>query len=159
MSSNNEIEKNLDYYANKLDEHTFNLRIFSIILFVFLLANIFVSVLLLLFFRKSSFFFQEIYFFFIFIPFLGILFLFFYNHLKKQAFVIYEILVEEIEWNFNSENKKNNERLPIEIRVKIKKFLSSVDLPLAPGKFGQGIYFSLFLILIILNAYIYKMFV
>ncbi|MCH8904206.1 MAG: hypothetical protein IIA45_09865 [Bacteroidetes bacterium] len=70
----------------------------------------------------------------------------FFNIKRKAAFVLYDELLDEMEWG--EDRNKFKKRPSLETRIALKKFLNSTDLPFTSGIAGQTFYFALFLLLI-----------
>jgi len=87
-----------------------------------------------------------------FISFIGFLCLFIFNHFRSKGNVLFEVITEEVEWNFKNTDEKKPERQPVEFRLALKNFLKSSDLPFAPGNLGLIIYFIMFIGMIILKT-------
>ncbi len=76
----------------------------------------------------------------------AILIIFMFYNLRNRGMAIYEEITDEIDYNNKS---GNGNRLPIELRVTIKDFLKSTDLPFTTGTNGQAFYLVLFLTLLL----------
>jgi hypothetical protein len=78
---------------------------------------------------------------------MGVFLLFRFSRLKNRGMIIYEEITEEIDWSFK--RKEFIHKPPIELRILIKDFLKSSDLPFTSGNFGQAFYFLIFILVTI----------
>lgn len=148
----------LDSLISKLNNFTKLLKSTALIIFMCLI----VSLILLLFFiqtgeRFSSreyFIYRDTGYIIGLINILGLLSLLFHNIYKKRGRIYYDEITDEIEWNYK--RKEYYERLPINIRVALKDFLSSEELIFVPSVFGHLIYFIMYLFIIIANILLMK---
>ncbi len=150
----NKSPKDIDYYLERLTGLSARLRILSAIVILVLLADIVALGCIAPYFtmmnRYSDYSDYFIYYFIIiFISTSGIFSLLAFHGTKKRGMVYYEEIVDEIEWSSMRSDFK--ERPPIGIRVVIKDFLKSTDLPFTSGQNGQTLYFALFLALFFLT--------
>lgn len=88
--------------------------------------------------------------------FCGVIFLFRFSMLRNQGMIIYEELTDEIDWS--RKRKEFIHRPSMELRIVIKEFLKSTDLPFTSGANGQAFYIVLFIIILISSIMI-KVFV
>jgi len=77
----------------------------------------------------------------------GILLLFRFNSIREKGMILYEEITDEIDWS--RKRKEFMHKPPIELRIVIKEFLKSTDLPFTSGKNGQALYVILFLTIIL----------
>lgn len=77
----------------------------------------------------------------------GIIFLFRFSSIREKGMILYEEITDEIDWS--RKRKEFMHKPPIELRIVIKEFLKSTDLPFTSGKNGQAIYVILFLTIIL----------
>lgn len=74
----------------------------------------------------------------------GIFLLFRFNSLRDKGMILYEEITDEIDWS--RKRKEFIHRPPIQLRIIIKEFLKSTDLPFTTGKNGQAFYLLLFIL-------------
>lgn len=77
----------------------------------------------------------------------GIILLFRFNSLRDKGMILYEEITDEIDWS--RKRKEFMHKPPLELRITIKEFLKSTDLPFTSGKNGQAFYIVLFMIIAI----------
>ena len=147
----NKSPKDIDYYLERLTGLSAHLRSLSAIVILVLLADIVALGFIAPYFKMMNSYFDYFiyYLIIIFISTSGIFSLLAFHRTKKRGMVYYEEIVDEIEWS--SKRSDFKERPPIGIRVVIKDFLKSTDLPFTSGQNGQTFYFALFLALIFLT--------
>jgi hypothetical protein len=78
---------------------------------------------------------------------LGIILLFRFNAFRDRGMILYEEITDEIDWS--RKRKEFMHKPPMELRIVIKEFLKSTDLPFTSSKNGQGLYIILFLLIAI----------
>ncbi|WP_431108858.1 hypothetical protein [Winogradskyella poriferorum] len=77
----------------------------------------------------------------------GIILLFKFNSLRDKGMILYEEITDEIDWS--RKRKEFMHKPPLELRIIIKEFLKSTDLPFTSGKNGQAFYIVLFMVIAI----------
>jgi len=147
-------------YLRELDFITLILRVASFSLTTILAIDIMVASFFstsLVFFKKreysSSFDLNDGNVFIVYvISFIGFLCLFIFNYFRSKGNVLFEVITEEVEWNFKNTEGKKSERQSVEFRLSLKNFLKSSDLPFAPGNLGLIVYFIIFVGMVIFKA-------
>lgn len=126
----------------------------SIVLFVLLIC-LFSLCLFAIFHRYNmnfrSFFNEQLEIIFLILIFInvliGVFILFRFNAIKDRGMIIYEEITDEIDWS--RKRKEFIHRPPLEIRIIIKDFLKSTDLPFTTGTNGQAFYLLLFFVFLL----------
>jgi hypothetical protein len=107
------------------------------------------------------------------LPLLLLIVLYFWELIKNRGMIIFDEISDEIEWSHrtdrnlkefprNDVNSQRNdinslilEKPPLDIRLKLRMFLSSTRLPLAPDRYGVSFYALIQLMYIILFTIIF----
>lgn len=69
-----------------------------------------------------------------------------YEYLRRKGDAYFEEISDELQWNVGYRRRTSNpdknadETPPLQIRVILRSFARTTDLPLIPGKFGPAIY-------------------
>jgi len=153
---NTDNDKNIDSQIIRLISFTRALRRYSTLIIGILLTSIFTlgyyAILLKRHtneFNSNNYLFESeielplLLFIFIFIC-MGILLLLRFSMVRNKGMVIYEEITDEIDWS--RKRKEFIHRPPLEIRIQIKEFLKSTDLPFTTGPNGQAFYLALYFI-------------
>lgn len=78
---------------------------------------------------------------------LGVFALIKFNELRKRGMILYDELTDEIDWS--NKRKEFMHRPPIEMRIIVKEFVKSADLPFTSGPNGLAFYLIILLALIV----------
>jgi len=76
-----------------------------------------------------------------------------YEYERKRGDVLFEEISDELQWYVRESDTESDSRPLIGARVVLRSFARSVDLPLAPGRFGPAVYFLVNAISIFLQLY------
>lgn len=83
--------------------------------------------------------------------------LFAYDQLKRRGDVIFEELSNELQWSLDQDVQRKAASL--DIRVLMRHYVFSSDLPLTRGPYGMGLYLALGVILWLAGFSVYLWFV
>ena len=130
-----------------------SLRILGVIISLATLLHVSL-LLLLIFIFKGGRIKEEWVFGYLFIAFIIFVCIIFYENLRKKGEAIFEEISDELHWFIAYREKEPNnisqKRPEFEIRVLLRSFAKTTDLPLIPGKFGPAIYMVINIAIIIL---------
>lgn len=138
----------MEEFLNRLNKSITILRIISFSTFILLITDLMMLATYL--YNLDPYKSQFQYFnFTLSISIIGIFFVVLHSMIRQNAYSYYEEITDEVEWNY-SRNNDSVSRFPIEVRVVIKTFLRTSNLPLTTSQNGNIIYFLLFLIFLLL---------
>lgn len=133
---------------------TNSLRILGTII---LLATSLNVIFLLLVISKSQLFNEGMFYIDLLITFINFVCIVFYENLRKRGEAIFEEISDELHWFIGYREKEPNnisqKRPEFQIRVLLRSFAKTTDLPLIPGKFGPAIYMVINIAIISIIGY------
>lgn len=137
-----------------LEKATWQLRVIGIIILFFTLTVL--SVPLINIVRKYQI--NDLGFAFcVILTFINIFLTIFFDYLRKKGETIFEEVSDELHWYIGYEkgNSQNtSEKKPeIKIRILLREFVKTTDLPLIPGKYGPAVYIGINIIIISFIGY------
>jgi hypothetical protein len=97
------------------------------------------------------------------ICFVGLACLYVWERRRNEGMIYYEEISDELEWRHRGvrhghtsivQAKRPKKRPHILVRIQLRRFLTSTDLPLAPGRYAVTAYTAFYVICIVLNIII-----
>ncbi|MCF8070682.1 MAG: hypothetical protein K9M96_09380 [Deltaproteobacteria bacterium] len=83
----------------------------------------------------------------------------YYENLRKRGEAIFEEISDELQWHIgyrdSLSNKEPSTKKPeFEIRVALRSFARTTDIPLIPGKFGPALYIGINIVISFFTGYL-----
>ncbi len=82
----------------------------------------------------------------------------FYENQRKSGEAIFEEVSDELQWHIGYRssipNKVSEKKPELEIRIALRTFARTTDLPLIPGKFGPVLYIGINILISLLSGYL-----